>query len=767
MKIKWDDPNPVFFDFETQSAADLKEIGGRLYAEHPSTRILSLVCLIDGRLICWIPSYHFDNEEFKYIPTRYYELIPDWASRKQEIEVYVTRNLPQAISDNVYNRTYIAHNCFGFDRFIWERFISPVPSFWADTIPIAKSFGLPGGLEKVGQKLVDKRKDLAKLIVDKLTPARETPDGIIYPKVGDGQIVPLIRYNSGDVLLLKEIWDEMSHVEVEADVINTHWNINDRGIEVDFELLHTIQRISSISVANAKEQIDKLTNGELVNYKSHEQVKKWLKDKGIVIRDMKPSKEGEFKVTLRKDVVEQCLINPELMIDPDSPIVACVDDIDERVFDVLKLRSQAIRITSAKVDRAMQRVSKDNRIRDLFSYWQAFPGRFSSHGFQIHNLPRPKKGIRLFNYESRDKETYSGLLELYESGLLSYDTIKRFLDDVVENAKNEKEKEEYSKYTVDDCLSALLRPCFRAKDGYKLLIADFNAIEARGTAWHAREELLLDLFRQGKDVYKWMASKIYGKPIESITEDERWVGKQVTLGCCYSMSAEKFVIYCALQGVNLAKANTSGIECVEAFRNAFPEIAGRYAGMIGGRIHRTGGLWSRLQNGTLNVINEGKPETIGRCYWRFNGKQFMCDLPSGRRLYYQNAAIEQQIPEYCYTFNLPLEPKATICYDHPQGYRTYLYGGKITENIVQASARDILAGSMVKCEENDIPPIGHIHDEIIAEVEEHKAKDKLHEMIDIMSESPSWGTDFPVGVEGFISDRYVKSAPPDAYKVKK
>lgn len=522
---------PVFFDFETQSCADLPEIGGRLYAECPSTRVLSLSCLIDRELHIWIPQ----NVAAPYRGELY--LPPEYRPLYDTLTLHQTDLLPHPIEKATQTRVFAAHNLCGFDRFIWEecvakRGLGSLPTRWADTLYLARLAGLPrGGLDAVAEQLLGTSKDAAKKIVMPLTRGEWVNGEPEYPRVQAGMIDPLVRYCSVDTLILAQLWEKFSDLIVESDAIQAHQNINDRGIAVDLSLSTRLVIVAAEASRRAAEEIEELTKGELYgdtatrkgNLRSTEKVHAWLKKQGVEIVMEVAGETGTVrKKTLRKDVVEQYLANPLLMLGEDTEVSLEVlknfnADVLPLVTKVLRLRVTATRITSAKAERMGKRACADGRIYDLHTYHKAHTGRASSQGVQIHNMPRGKKGVKV-----------GKLLTAHENGEWPKDAAKAY-DFIYSECLDPVERQKG--LTVDDALSSLIRPCFLAAKGHKLGIADYAAIECRGIAWIAGETKLLDAFAAGRDVYCEFASILYGKTVTKDMKVERQVGKTVILGC--------------------------------------------------------------------------------------------------------------------------------------------------------------------------------------------------------------------------------------------
>lgn len=760
--VRWDDPDPIYLDFETQSACDLKAVGGRLYAQHPSTRVLSLVVDAGGEYHVWVPvASQVHPDAVATAGVERYGIDP------ARVRVYAGPMCPAPIVLAAKSgRTLVAHNALGFDRFVWERFVG-LPVVWCDTLYLARLAGLPGGLDQLSRAALSAGKDAAKKLVMGWTRAEACPDGyapgkkragqnvtevvngVRYVAVQPGQIEVLLRYNLVDVIRLRELYEgPLATVAVEGDVIAAHLAVNERGVAADPELLNAVTAISNESTARAGEQLSELTGGRIGkhNYRSGPQIHAWLAERGVRLKTVDAA--GAEKQSLRKDVIDQALADPRLMLDAAAPFAA-VTEIDPVVFDVLRLRSAALRITAAKTVRASACLSDDGRLRDLHTYHQAHTGRDSSNRVQVQNLPRPLKGLDV-----------NALLEAFDRGELSYDHIAGRCREWT--AKLREKTPGAKAITPDDALSAIIRPCLRAAPGKALAVCDFAAVECRGLAWAAGEETLLEAFRTGTDVYKITGSRIFGKPADQIDDYERQVAKVVTLGCGYGLGAEKFRLYAAAAGIDLVKAGVTAEQCIDAFRAAYPAVAGTPAGVINGRIYRRGGVWTKLEKAAMAATAEGGVHEAARCRWMAAGGTLVCELPSGRRLNYRDARVEDHVPGYVWALGLEPRAKATLVYNSPRGYPAMLYGGKIAENVVQALCRDLLVAAMARAEDAGIPVVLRVHDELVCEVPANKGPVALEALARIMSTPPAWAAGFPLACEGYLCERYVKKPPAGA-----
>lgn len=717
--IRWEwNPDPsriVLMDMETQSATNLKTQGVAAYLADPDTRLMSGVFLIGDTLHVWIPP---GRAPIGW-QTDLSHLWPEGYDRQAyRLETWDGCDPPPAVVQAIRDgRVFVAHNAAGFDALAWARLVGGDLPAWCDTLPSARCAGLPAGLDALGVRFTGRGKDAGKEALKLLyTAKRGKAGGVVYP-VGT---LPLwrsvIRYNVADVLLLERIWQHVGDYG-EADVLTAHSAIDARGVLVDRGLLLTLRDLWAQLQAQASQRVELLTEGELseVNIKSVPQVKAWLARLGLRVQSLN-----------RKEL-------ERLYADPLDFFGEVPEGTDlTRVVEVLRARQTATRISGAKIDRllAMAASEPDGRARNVLVVYGAHTGRWSGRGFQPHNLAR---GVGDLDVE--------GAIEAYRRDTLSLD----WLADAVSRCKPVAGLAP----TVDDALSTLLRPALVAGEGNTLAIVDYASVEARGIGWIAGQDDLLAMFREGIDVYCEMATRIFGRPITKSDKDERQIGKVVVLGCGYGMGAEKFGLYCDLQRIDLAKAGTSAQECVKAYRDAWPKIAGK------------AGVWRSLDRAARNAVEAKRDGTsfhAGRCTFRRVAGRLECELPSGRCLTYRDARIEMSIPGWARALDMAQAKKMpTLVYTHPHGYPGTLYGGLLAENVVQAICRDLLATSLVRCDQEGIPVVLHVHDEIVAEVPASESRDYLDRLARIMSEPPSWAEGFPIGVEGFTCPRYVKS----------
>jgi DNA polymerase len=372
------------------------------------------------------------------------------------------------------------------------------------------------------------------------------------------------------------------------------------------------------------------------------------------------------------------------------------------ITKVLKLRQAALRVTAGKLTRGLDATRNSDRLYDMMGYHGTHTGRPIGRGMQLLNLP---KGVPL------PKDWLPTSLADVDA-ILAWSTAKR-------REKDPKAPE----VTADDVLSSLIRPTLYAEN---LCKADYNAIEARGVAWMAGEEILLDLFRKGGDPYL---------DIAGVLGTTRPIGKIIILGCGYGMSDRKFEAYAKQNNIDLEKVGLQPKQVIAAYR-------GRYKKIVS--------LWRQAGFAIKRAVKYQKETEVGHCLVSHDGKTLHVRLPSGRVLNYRNARMEMRMPGY--PTDAPIE---TVVYTAPTR-RTVedpaLWGSKAIENWCQAICRDLCYASLTRCEAEGLHPVLHAYDEIVTE----DPPERLVDLVRIMETVPEWASGFPIKAEGANQARYTK-----------
>lgn len=364
---------------------------------------------------------------------------------------------------------------------------------------------------------------------------------------------------------------------------------------------------------------------------------------------------------------------------------------------VLTLRQQLAKSSVKKYQAMETAVCADGRARGMFQFYGANrTGRWAGRIIQMQNLPQ------------------NHLVDLAEArGLVhngDFDAVEMLYED------------------VPDTLSQLIRTAFVPQGDRKFIVADFSAIEARVIAWIAGEEWRQKVFAEGKDIYCASASQMFGVPVEKhgVNGHLRQKGKiaELALGYGGSVGALK-----AMGALDMGLAEEELQPLVQAWRDANPNITK---------------LWWDVDRAAMDAVRyRYETETHGITFTYKSGMLFIT-LPSGRRLAYVKPKIgENQFGGDC------------ITYEGVGGTKTWerlnSYGPKFVENIVQATARDLLCYSMqtLRC----CSIVMHIHDEVVIEADRRMS---LQAVCDQMGRVPAWADGLQLRADGYETDFYKK-----------
>ena len=272
-----------------------------------------------------------------------------------------------------------------------------------------------------------------------------------------------------------------------------------------------------------------------------------------------------------------------------------------------------------------------------------------------------------------------------------------------------------------------LKLAIRPPEGYKIIDSDSSQIEARTLAWLAGQDDLVEAFDKGEDVYKIMASAIYGKAITEITKEERFVGKTTILGAGYGMGSAKFKNQLKTFGVEVTDEEAKRI--IDTYRATYPQIVA---------------LW-KTAGDSIKAILRNQITHLGRNdVLAIDGKDGI-RLPNGLYIRYPNLRAIQND-----------DGKAEVVYDVKRGKQvipTKIYGGKLIENVCQALARIIIGDQMLMVAKK-YKVVMTVHDAIACIVPEHEVKTAIEYVELCMRLRPQWGTELPLNCESGYGDSY-------------
>ena len=390
-------------------------------------------------------------------------------------------------------------------------------------------------------------------------------------------------------------------------------------------------------------------------------------------------------------------------IEVDSLAKAAVEELVENtqgdVAEMMKLRL-AMSKTSVKKYEAMERsVCPDGRVHGLLQFYGANrTGRWAGRLVQIHNLPQ------------NHMEDLELARSLVKEG--RYDLVELLYD------------------STPDVLSELIRTAFVARPGCRFIVSDFSAIEARVMGYLAGEGWVMEEFRGAGKIYEQTASKMFHIPIGEITKGSpyRARGKVASLACQYGGAEGALISMGALNFVE--EEELKGL--VQSWRTANPHIVN---------------YWYEIDGAVKAAVKERKMTKVGMVTVYYQSGMLKIALPSGRVLSYvrPRMTVNRFGSESVSYEGIGTNRKWT---------RIESYGAKFCENIVQATARDVLAEAMLRLEKKGFDIVCHIHDEVVLEVPEGTSS--VEEVNGIMAVCPDWCEGLPLKAAGFESPFYKK-----------
>lgn len=375
-------------------------------------------------------------------------------------------------------------------------------------------------------------------------------------------------------------------------------------------------------------------------------------------------------------------------------------DLHDSVRRFLEIRSELSRTPIKKFDFIKNALCNDDTIKNNIIFHKATTGRYAGAGFQIQNLPRDSH---------KDPE----------------ELIRKF-----------KEKE-ISDLNVYDEAIKLTRSVITAPEGKKLVVSDFSSIENRKICWVAGDFDTLDKFEKGMDQYKDTAVDIYHVNYDDVTKDQRQLGKIAVLSCGFGGGWKTFQTVCKDSwGINVTDEEAQHI--VDSYRSKYWKVKN---------------LWYGLYDAALEAVTTpGVVKVYNRIKLRMMDDFLYMRLPSGRLLAYYKPELKMVTTPWG-AEKLALTHMGTNTYTR-KWERLTVIPGRLTENAVQAIARDALTDAMLKVEKAGYTVIGCVHDEIISLVDEGFGS--IEHFNKLMGERPSWALDCPIECEGYEDRRYRK-----------
>ena len=653
-------------DLETKSSVDIGKAGAYKYAESPDFEILLFGVSVNHGPITVYDLACGDTVPEEIIAALSDDRVTKWAYNASFERVCLSVWL---------RRNYPEHfHTYSIPGDPVQNYLDPAS--WKCTLVWAAYNGLPLGLEKVGavlgfeeQKLKE-GKELIKYFCCPCKPTKKNGGRTWNLPHHDPEKWALFKkYNARDVHVEMQIQERLKNYPVPNSVWDEYHldqEINDRGIMIDQGMVAQAIRIDELSKASLTARMQRKTG--LENPNSVVQMKNYLTEKGMEVDSLGKKEVAAMMGTAPKDLAE-----------------------------VLSLRLQLAKSSVRKYQAMQNAVCADGRCHGMFQFYGANrSGRWAGRLIQLQNLPQNHMG---------DLEQARDLVKAgdYEMLDMLYDS-------------------------VPGVLSELIRTAFIPRPGYKYIVSDFSAIEARVLSHLAGEKWRVDVFRNGRDIYCESASRMFGVPVEKhgINGHLRQKGKiaELALGYGGSVGALK-----AMGALDMGLTEDELQPLVTMWRDSNMNIVA---------------YWWAVDNAVKNVIKTRISQRVGLLCFEFRSGMLFITLPSGRRLAY----VKPQIGENRFGG----ESVTYMGIDATKHWsRIESYGPKFVENIVQAVSRDILAYAMKTLRYCQI--VGHVHDELIIECSPGVSLDAVCEQ---MGRTPSWLPGIELRADGYECIFYQK-----------
>lgn len=692
----------VTHDFETRSKSNLKKEGAFKYSLDPSTQPTCLAFKIMGE-----PKMYFLN--FKMVNTIWESLPKDF----QDLWRYLIIGGYEFSAHNSYFERCIYDNIM-VNRYNWP---SINPERRRCTAAKAASCALPRSLEGVGEALKlstqkDKRGYIAMMATCKPTKKWNAWTKARF-EISQGKRVGPKK------VALSETPEPQVFLEPQDDslmwnTLYTYCKIDVKTEElVDLTLPDLIPQEQEIWHLNQKLNwrglnVDTHSINKIVTLMESESKKK-LKELDALTMGLvtKPGARKSILDFLALDGVEL----------PDIKAKTVQDNLDgflltEDGRKLLEIRKALSKTSTRKYQSFLNRITSDGRVRDIQLYHGASTGRDSGSGVQIQNFPKR---------------------------LIPQKEVEYVLEMIKEDTKGLIEWVEYFYGDSAMVFSSLLRSMIISTKGFEILAADFAKIEVAVLWWLADNTPGLKILRDGLDPYKYMAAANTGKTYDEIEDDSdaRQLGKAQVLGCGFQMGATKFRTV-AWDMYRLKLSEEQSKLAVHNYRTANAAVPG---------------LWKKYEQAAINVVEngEGSLTYTGRCRFFMKNKFLWVELPSGRRLAYREPQISWR--ETDYGPRKTLEFWAVNSKTKKWNLET-TFGGRLTENIVQGTARELLMQGMKRLDKQGFEPLFSVHDEMVCEAPLWSKE--LSEFTKILCKIPEWAEGLPIEAKGFVGPRYKK-----------
>ena len=642
-----------------------------------------------------------------------------------------------------------AHNSM-FEYFIWNN-VATRDFGWTPleinqlrcSAAKARAYSYPGALGKVAAVIGVELKDTAtgKRVINRYCCPRNVtkndPRTRILP-TDELKGVDLFNYCLQDIVAEGSVsvaCPDLSSTELQVWLLDQE--INARGICIDVDAVTPINKIFRDALEFHDTRIQSITGGAVEGATKVTDMTNWLHSRGVHMD------------SLDEEAIDEVLLT----------------EIPSDCRDVLMVRQAAAGAGAKKLNALTTRVCIDSRMYDAFNYYRAHTGRWSSEGLQLQNMkasgPNMCKAPCCGTYFPDGATVFCTACTIGdplespgEWDLAAMENCIQIMSRVDFATANKY----YGKYLLP-IIGACIRGLICAESGKELMCSDYTAIEAVVLAVLAQCQWRIELFKTHGKIYEKTASDITGLPFAELIEHKvttgshhphrKPFGKVPELASGYQGWIGAWMQFGAGEFMDEETIKKS----ILAWRAASPEIVELW----GGQFRETHpGSWKFTReyfglegNAILAVLNPGNWYTYGFLSYGVLGDVLYCRLPSGRYLSYHEPRLDTVLDRRAKqeSYQLSHMMNNTNPKKGKQGWiRVTTYGGMLTENATQAVARDLLAHGMLNLAEAGYDIVGHVHDEIIAEVP--AGFGSVEEFETLMTTLPDWAQGWPIKADG-------------------
>ena len=653
-------------DVETFSNVDLKKCGVYKYAESPDFEILLFGVSVDGG-----EATVYDLASGDIVPEEIIQALADDSVIKWAYNASFERVCLSVWLRRNYPQYF---SSYSIEEDTVRNYLDP--SSWRCSLVWGAYMGLPLSLEGIGKvlKLENQKMTEGKALIRYFcVPCKPTKANGSrtrnLPKHDPVKWSTFIAYNKRDVETEMAIQQKLSKFPVPDflwEEYHLDQEINDRGIQLDMVLVEQAIAIDNRSREELSAKMQQLT--ALENPNSVQQMKEWLTKHGLEVDSLDKKAVKELLKTAPPELAE-----------------------------VLELRRQLAKSSVKKYQAMQNAVCADGRARGMFQFYGANrSGRWAGRLIQLQNLPQNHMAYLEDARSLVRSGDYSMLSTLYGS--------------------------------VPEVLSELIRTAFVPRDGYKFIVSDFSAIEARVLSFLAGESWRLKVFAENGDIYCASASAMFHVPVEKHGQNAhlRQKGKIAELALGYGGSVGALKSMGALE-MGLAEEELQPL--VDAWRTSNPNIVQ---------------FWWDVDNAVKTTVRQRLDTETHGIRFRYRSGMLFIGLPSGRQLCYVKPKMgTNKFGGDSVTYEGVGSTK--------KWERIESYGPKFVENIVQAVSRDILMYAIRTLSHCFI--VGHVHDELIIECNMDVSLDAVCEQ---MGRTPPWIEGLNLRADGYETMFYKK-----------